>query len=90
MYKFNNKQTTGIFHNLVEKPVHHYLTHFLKTNFSLKKFSLSTTEYSISYRRPKTWNDLLTNEEKEMQSQSLFLSRTKSKLLDIENKQKYF
>ena len=39
---------------------------FFKTNFSLKKFSLSTTKYSV-------WN-----EEKEMQSHSLFLSIIKS------------
>ena len=33
----------------------------LKSNFSLKKFSLSTTKYLISYQRPKIWNDFLVN-----------------------------
>ena len=90
MYKFNNKQTSRIFHDLIEKPVHQYPTQFSKTNFSLKKFSLSAPKYSISYRGPKIWNDFLTNEEKEMQSHSLRLSRIKSKLLDAENELKYF
>ena len=58
MYKFNNKQTPRIFHDLIEKPVHQYPTQFSKTNFSLKKFSLSATKYLISYRGPKIWNDL--------------------------------
>ena len=81
MYKFNNKQTPRIFHDLTEEPAHQYPTQFSKTNFSLKKFSLGG---------PKIWNDFLTNEEKDMQSHSLFLSKIKSKLLDAENKQKYF
>ena len=90
MYKFNNKQTPRIFHDLIEKPAHQYPSQFLKTDFSLKKFSLSTTKYSISYGGPKIWNDFLTNEEKVMQSYSLFLSRIKSKLLAAENVKKYF
>ena len=35
MYKFNNKQTPRIFHDLIEKLVHQYSTQFSKTNFSL-------------------------------------------------------
>ena len=66
------------------------LPSFLKPILNLKKFSLSTTKYSISYRGPKIWNDFLKNEEKEIRSHSLFLSRIKSKLLDAENERIYF
>ena len=90
MCKFNNKQIPRIFYDLVEKPVHQYSTQFAKTNFSLKKFSLNTAKYPISYRGPHIWNDFLINKVKEMQSHSLFLSRVKSKLLDAENERKYF
>ena len=90
MYKFNNKQTPRIFHDLTEKPVHQYPNQFSKTNFSLKRFLLSTTKYSISYRGPKIWNDFLTNEEKEMQSNSLFLSKIKSKLFYADNERTFF
>ena len=85
-----NKQTPRIFHDFIEKPVHQYPTQFLKTNFSLKNFSLSINKYWISNQRPKIRNDFLTNEEKEMQPHALFLSRIKSKLIDVENEQKYF
>ena len=71
MYKFKNKQTPRIFHDLIEKPVHQYSAQFLKTYFSL-----------ISYQGPKFCNDFLINKEKEIQSHLLFLSRIKSKLLD--------
>ena len=90
MYKFNNKPTPRIYHDLIEKSVHQYPIQFSKTNFSFKTFSLSTTKYSISYRGSKVWNDFLTNEEKEIQSHSLFLPRIKCKLLDAENERKYF
>ena len=91
MYKFNNKKPPRIFHYLIEKPVHQNPTQFSKTNFKLKKLSLSTTtKYSISYGVPNIWNDFLTNEENEIQSHSLFLPRTKSKLLDAENKRNIF
>ena len=90
MCKLNNKEIPRIFYDLIEKPVHQYSTQLAKTNFSLKKFSLNTTKYSISYRGPHIWNGFLINKVKEMQSHSLFLSRVKSKLLDAENERKYF
>ena len=90
MYKYNSKQISRIFHDLIEKPVYQYPTQLSKTNFILKKFSMSTTKYSISYRRPKIWNDFFTNEEKQMQFHSVFLSKIKSKLRDAGNERKYF
>ena len=53
MYKFNNKQNPRIFYDLIKKAFHHYPTQFSITNFNLKKFSLSTNKYLISYRGPK-------------------------------------
>ena len=64
MYKFNNKETSRKFHDLIEKPVHQYPTQFSKKNVSLKQFLFSTTKYLIFYQGPKIWNYFLTNEEK--------------------------
>ena len=90
MYKLNNKQTPRTFRDLIEKPIHQYPTQFSKISFNLKEFFLGTTKYSISYRGTKVWKIFFKNEEKEMQSYFLLLSRTKSKFFDAENKQKYF
>ena len=53
MYK--SKQTPRIFHDLTQRPVHQYPTQFVKTNFSLKKFTLSTTKYSNSISQDQTF-----------------------------------
>ena len=90
MYKFKNKQTPKIFNDIIDTPVHQYPTKFSKANFSVKWFALGSTKYSISVRGPKTWNDLLTNEEKSIDSQALFLAKIKSLLFYTENEREYF
>ena len=90
MHKFNNQETPRIFNDLIKKPVHKYPTNFSKSNFCLKFFSLNSTKYSISFRGPKLWNEILHKEEKELESYSLFQNIIKSKLLMIEIETKYF
>ena len=90
MHKFNNQETPRIFNDLINKPVHKYPTNFSKSNFRLKNVSLNSTKYSISFRGPKLWNEILHKEEKELESYSLLQNIIKSKLLMIENKTKYF
>ena len=90
MHKFNNQETPRIFNDLIKKLVHKYPTNFSKSNFCLKNVSLNSTKYSISFRGPKLWNEILHKEEKELESYPLFQSVIKSKLLMIENETKYF
>ena len=47
-YKFKNKQTPKIFNDIIDTPVHQYPTKFSKANFSVKRFALRSTKYSIS------------------------------------------
>ena len=90
MYKFKNKQTPKIFNDIIDTPVHQYPTKFSKANFSVKRFALRSTKYSISVRGPKIWNDFLTNEEKSIDSHALFLAKIKSLLLYTENESEFF
>ena len=73
-----------------EKPTHKYPTQFSETNFKYKKYSLTSTQHSISVRGPKIWNEFLTKEEKEIQSHSISLRKIKTKLLESDNERKYF
>ena len=66
------------------------MTNFSKSNFNLKSVSLNSTKFSISFRGPKLWNEILQTEEKELECFSLFQNRIKSKLLKNENETKYF
>ena len=75
---------------MFKKPSHKYPTNFSHNNFSLKKRSLNSTKYSISFRGPKLWNEFLNTDEKQISSYNLFSRKVKSKLLDTENELKYF
>ena len=63
MYKFKNKQTPRNFNKIIDAPVHQYPTKFSEARFSVKRFALRSTKYSVSVRKPKIWNEFLTNEE---------------------------
>ena len=47
-------------------------------------------KYCISVRGPKLWNDFLQNEEKKIQSYSLFQKTVKSDLIETENEVMHF
>ena len=90
MHKVNNNVAPIAFHEIFTKPSHNYPTNFSYNSFSLKKCSLNSTKYSISFRGPKLWNDFLNNEEKQIRSYTIFSKNIKSKLLDAENELEFF
>ena len=76
--------------NTFKKPDHRYSAKFSFCNYSLKKHSLKSSQFAVSYCGPKLWNEFLNNEEKNIESQIVFQKRLKSKLLDMENELSYF
>ena len=90
MHKVSNNVAPLIFNGMFKKPSHKYPTNFSHNNFSLKKCSLNSTKYSISFRGPKLWNEFLNTDEKQISSYNLFSRKVKSKLLDTENEVRYF
>ena len=90
MHKAHNNVAPLIFNDVFKKPSHNYPTNFSHNNFSLKKCSLDSTKYSISFRKPKLWNDFLNTDEKQISSYSLFSRKIESKLLNTENELRCF
>ena len=90
MHKVSNNVASLIFNDMFKKPSHKYPRNFSLNNFSLKKCSLNSTKYSISFRGPKLWNEFLNTDEKQISSYNLFSRKVKSKLLDTENELSYF
>ena len=88
MHKVSNNVAPLIF-NMFKKPSHKYPTNF-SHNFSLKKCSLNSNKYFISFRGPKLWNKFLNTNKKLNSPYNLFSRKIKSKLLDTENEFKYF
>ena len=89
MHKFISNQILSIFSDFIKRP-NKYPTNFLQSSFYLKRYSLNSTKYSFSIRGPKLWNDVISKEEKDIQSYSLFQKKIKSKLIKIENETDYF
>ena len=72
MHKVRNNVAPIIFNDMFKKPSHKYPTNLSHNNFSLKKYSLESTKYSISFRGPKLWNEFLNTDEKLISSYNLF------------------
>ena len=90
MHEVSNNVAPLIFNDMFKKPSHIYPTNFSHNNFSLKKCSLNSNKYSISFRGPKLWNKFLNTNKKLISSYNLFSRKIKSKLLDTENEFRYF
>ena len=90
MYRLENSDMPAIFNDVVKKPEHKYPTKSSSLNYTLRKYSFTNGRFSISYREPKLWNEILNKEEKGLESQTLFKECVKLKLLDMENEYSYF
>ena len=90
VHKVSNNVAPVIFNDMFKKPSQKYPKNFSHNNFSLKKCSLNSTKYSISFRGPKLWNEFLNSDEKLISSYNSFLRKIKLKLLDTENELRYF
>ena len=90
MHRLKNNNIPKVFTELIKKPKYKYPTKFSKNSYTTKSFSLSNMKYCISVRGSKLSNDSLQNEEKKIQSHSLFQKTMKSKLIETENEVMHF
>ena len=90
IYRLENSDILAIFNDFVQKPEHKFPTKFSSLNYILRKDSFANSRFSISFRRPKLWNEILNKEEKWLESHTLFKECVKLKLLDTENEYSYF
>ena len=90
MYRIKMGNIPEAFHETVKKPNHKYPKTFSYLNYSIKKYSLKSTKYSVLYRAPTLWNTILDKRDKEIESRLSSKKKTKSKLLGITNKKMFF
>ena len=72
MHRLSIDDLPQSFNKTFKKPDHKYPTKFSICNYSLKIHSLKSSKFAVSYQRPKLWNEILSNEEKKIESQTLF------------------
>ena len=90
MHRIKMGNIPEVFHETIKKLNHKYPTTFSNLIYSINKYSLKSTKYSVSYRGPTLWNTILDKRDKEIESHLLFKKKIKSKLLDITIEQMFF
>ena len=61
-----------VFHETIKQPNAKYPTGFSNLSYSIKKCSLKSARYSVSYRGPTLWNTILDKRDKEVECHLLF------------------
>ena len=79
MHRIKIGNIPEVFHEKIKKPNHKYPTTFSDFNYSIKKCSLKSTKYSVSYSGPTLWNKIRDKRDKEIGSHLLFKKKTNSK-----------
>ena len=90
MYKIKSGTAPSSFLEKFEQPAHSYPTGFSSGNYRKPQNKLRKCRFRISIRGPAIWNSLVERTEKEIQSNSLFKTKIKSKLLNFENEVTFF
>ena len=90
MHRIKIENIPKVFHETIKMSNHKYPTTFSNLNYIIKKYSLKSTKYSVSYIVPTLWDAILDKRDKEIESHLLFKKKIKSKLLDIANEQMLF
>ena len=85
MYRLENSNIPAIFNDIVKKPEHKYPTKSSSLNYTLRKYSFTNSRFSISFRGPKLWNEILNKDERGLESHKLFKECIKLTLLVTKN-----
>ena len=72
IHRIKMGNTPEFFHETIKRSNHKYPTTFCDLTYNIKKFSLKSTKYIVSYRGPTLWNTMLDKRHKEIESHLLF------------------
>ena len=89
MLKLNSNQSPITLNDLIEKLNRTCPTNFPDKNLILKEYSVNSSKYSVSARRPKVWNKFLKKEDKKEEENDLFQSLSKKNQIKTAWNQKW-
>ena len=90
LYKARHNLNRRVFNNAFTEIHHRYPTMFSRSNFKQPKIITKATSFVISSRKSKILNNYLHEFEKTILFSPLFLNKLENKLLESEDKVKYF
>ena len=89
MLKLNSNQSPITLNDLIKKLNRTCPTNFPDKNLILKEYSVNSSKYSVSARRPKVWNKFLKKEDKKEEQNDLFQSLSKKNQIKTAWNQKW-
>ena len=90
MCRPGNNDIRAIFNDIVKESKQKYPTKFSSLNYTLGKYSFINSRFSISFRGPKLWSEILNKEEKRLECHTHFKKYVNLKFLNMENEHSYF
>ena len=90
LYKARHNLNRRVFNNAFTEIHHRYPTMFSRNNFKQPKIITKATSFVISSRESKILSNYLHEFEKTILFSPLFLNKLENKLLESEDKAKYF
>ena len=71
MHRIKMGNILEVFHETIKKPNHKHRKTFSNLNYSIEKYTLKWTKYSVSYRVPILRNTILNKRNNEIESNLL-------------------
>ena len=90
MFKLKNEMTPKVFRDQFSFINHRYPTRYSINNYQIPQNLLRKTDFSITCRGPRIWNNLLSSDLKTVTSINLFKNSIKRILLNLVNEKEYF
>ena len=90
MFKLKNEMTPEFFQNQFSLIKHRYPTRFSKNSYQVPRTSLRKTNFSITCRGPRLWNNILPTSSKSITSINSFKNTIKRDILNLNNEKEHF
>ena len=90
MFKIKTNTALLIFRTQFKEIQHIYPTRFSKNSFIENQLVYSQTKFSVSSRGPRLWNNILDQQQKSIDHETIFKESVKLSLLSLENEIRFF
>ena len=90
MFKIKTNTTPLIFRTQFKEIQHIYPRRFSKTSFVENQLVYSQTKFSVSSRGPRLWNNVLDQQQKSIDHETIFKESVKLSFLSLENEIRFF
>ena len=90
MFKIKTNTAPLVFQTQFKEIQHTYPARFSKNSFVENQLVYSQTKFSVSSRGPRLWNNILDQQQKSIDRETIFKESAKLSLLSLGNEIRFF